>query len=287
MADRRLSSPADLDDLRERTLASLANRRQKSVTLAVGMGTCGRAAGASETLQAILGEINALGLSDVKVIQTGCLGLCAWEPIVQVWPGEGEQMVYSLVTPERARHIVQEHVILGRPIRRWAIPQAKAQPEGLREPSDVDLTLVDDVLAQHGRKPDALVAILTQLNQTWGYLPCKGLVELAKKMGLPAHRVFGSASFYSMLNLTPLGEHVIRFCQDAPCHVAGGREVWEALQEVTGLRFGQTSADGRWTLLTTSCLGLCGVGPVLLVDDEIYGNVTPERVPQILAGHGR
>jgi NADH:ubiquinone oxidoreductase subunit E len=90
------------------------------------------------------------------------------------------------------------------------------------------------------------------------------------------------ASFYHMLSTKPRGRHVIQFCESAPCHVAGGRQVWQTLQDELGLEPGQTSADGKWTLVTASCLGICGVGPVLIVDEDIYGNVGPERVPEIL-----
>ena len=63
----------------------------------------------------------------------------------------------------------------------------------------------------------------------------------------------------------------------------GGRLVWKALQDALGLEPGETSADGQWTLLTTSCPGVCGVGPVLIIDDEVHGNVTPEKIPELLA----
>jgi NADH:ubiquinone oxidoreductase subunit E len=76
---------------------------------------------------------------------------------------------------------------------------------------------------------------------------------------------------------------VIRFCESAPCHVEGGREVFDTLQRELGLQPGETSADRKWSLLTTSCIGVCSVGPVFLVDEDLYGNVTPERVPEILA----
>jgi NADH:ubiquinone oxidoreductase subunit E len=88
-----------------------------------------------------------------------------------------------------------------------------------------------------------------------------------------------------MLSTKPVGRHVIRFCESAPCHVMGGRLLIQALIESLQLRPGETSSDGRWTLLTTSCLGTCGVGPVLWIDDDIYGNVTAEQLPDILGAY--
>ena len=106
--------------------------------------------------------------------------------------------------------------------------------------------------------------------------------KLAKELRLLPAKVFGAATVYSMFSTAPRGAHVVRFCEDAPCHVAGGRAVFDAIRTVLGLEPGQTSADGRWTLKMTSCLGVCGVAPVLMVDDDVYGNVTAERVAEIL-----
>jgi NADH-quinone oxidoreductase subunit E len=95
--------------------------------------------------------------------------------------------------------------------------------------------------------------------------------------------LFSVATFYRMLSTEKLGRHVIQFCESAPCHVVGGREVWQAVQDTLDLQPGTTSEDGKWSLVTVSCLGICGVGPVFIVDDDIYGNVTAAQVPEILA----
>jgi NADH:ubiquinone oxidoreductase subunit E len=85
-----------------------------------------------------------------------------------------------------------------------------------------------------------------------------------------------------MLNTKERGRHVVLFCESAPCHVAGGREVWNRLRGELRLESGQTSPDKKWTLVTVSCLGVCGVGPVIVIDDDIHGNVMPEMIPGIL-----
>jgi len=85
-----------------------------------------------------------------------------------------------------------------------------------------------------------------------------------------------------MLSTQPRGRHVIKFCENAPCHVVGGKAIWDTLRENLGLENGETTPDNKWTLVTTSCIGLCSVGPVLLVDDDMYGNVTTDQIPEIL-----
>ena len=86
-----------------------------------------------------------------------------------------------------------------------------------------------------------------------------------------------------MLSTKPRGKHVIQFCESAPCHVAGGRAVWESVKETLKITEDETTPDGKWTLITTSCLGVCGVGPVMMIDDDVYGNVDPKQVPSILS----
>jgi NADH:ubiquinone oxidoreductase subunit E len=127
------------------------------------------------------------------------------------------------------------------------------------------------------------VPIVSEINRKLGYLPREALVEVSRLLHMPDSQLFAVASFYRMLSTQPRGKHVIQFCESAPCHVMGGREVWQALQVALELEPGETSTDGKWTLLTVSCPGLCGVAPVMVIDEDVYGNVVPERVPEILA----
>ena len=129
---------------------------------------------------------------------------------------------------------------------------------------------------------DDIVSRLTDINNRIGYIPRIEVEKLAKELKLPPAKVFGAATFYSMFSTQPRGEHIVRFCEDAPCHVAGGRAVFDAIRTVLGLEPGQTSVDGKWTFEMTSCIGVCAVGPVMMVDDAVYGNLTPERVAEVL-----
>jgi len=142
---------------------------------------------------------------------------------------------------------------------------------------------VDRVVSRHGTDREALVEILRELNQEAKYLTREHIEEIADQLDIPAGQAYSVASFYSLINLEPVGEHVVRLCEDAPCHVAGGSEVWETLEQELGVSFGETTSDGKWTLLPTSCIGACSVGPVMMIDDEIYGNLTPQKVRDILA----
>lgn len=150
-------------------------------------------------------------------------------------------------------------------------------------------SIVREAVEKHGATRDSLIPILSEINNELGYIPAEALTEVKLQLrkgedqvSVSESQLYSLASFYDMFSTKPRGQHVVKFCESAPCHVVGGREVWRALRETLHLRNGETSVDGRWTLTITSCLGVCGVGPVMLVDDDIYGNVRPEQVRDIL-----
>ena len=142
---------------------------------------------------------------------------------------------------------------------------------------------VDSAIDHFGDSRDELIPILNHVNRKLGYLPSEALEEISNRLKSSRSQLFSVASFYHMLSTKPRGKHVIQFCESAPCHVVGGREVWQALKEAVNLEEDETSPDGKWSLITTSCLGLCGVGPVIVIDDDAYGNVTPDQIKDILA----
>jgi NADH-quinone oxidoreductase subunit E len=142
---------------------------------------------------------------------------------------------------------------------------------------------VNAAVASHGAERAELIPILTDVNRAVGYLPTQALEEISRQMHLPKSQVFTVATFYRMLSTEKLGEHVIQFCESAPCHVVGGREVYQALMDHLELEPGQTTPDGKFTLVTVSCLGVCGIGPVVVIDDQMFGSVTPAQIPEILA----
>ena len=153
---------------------------------------------------------------------------------------------------------------------------------GATHRSDIE-EVVNEVVAQYGASRDELIPILNEINRKIGYLPNGVLEMVSSQLKLPQSKVLSVASFYQMLSTKPRGRHVIQFCESAPCHVAGGRQVWERLQEELNIKAGETTEDGKWSLITVSCLGVCGVGPVVVIDDDLYGSVTPEQLPEILS----
>lgn len=145
---------------------------------------------------------------------------------------------------------------------------------------------VDSAIDEFHVKKEELIPILMKINQELGYLSSEALEQISNRMHIPQSQVYSVASFYRLIYTKPTGRHVIKFCESAPCHVVGGREVWNAIQKELKLKPGETSSDGKWTLTTTSCLGVCAVGPVMMVDEDIYGNITPDQLSKILGKYG-
>lgn len=141
---------------------------------------------------------------------------------------------------------------------------------------------VQAAVALYGLKREEVIPILSEVNRRLGYIPPEAFNEISRLLRVPKSQLFSVASFYQMLSTKKRGRHVVQFCESAPCHVVGGRQVWQELNQNLQLESGETSPDGKWTLETVSCLGICGVGPVMIIDEDIYGNLKPEQIRDIL-----
>lgn len=142
---------------------------------------------------------------------------------------------------------------------------------------------IEEIIAKYQEERTPLLCILEEVQEKWGYLPKDVLGYIAKRLDLPSSTVYGVATFYAFLETKPVGKYVIRVCKSAPCHVRGATNVLEALKRELGIQEGQTTKDGRFTLEVTSCLGVCGVAPAMMINDVTYGNLTEDRIREVLA----
>ncbi len=146
---------------------------------------------------------------------------------------------------------------------------------------------VEEIVEKYEQEKTPLLAILEEVQEKFRYLPRNVLGYIAKRLDIPSSTVYGVATFYSFLETKPVGEYVIRVCKSTPCHVRGGLNVLEVLKRELNLREGETTKDGKFTLEVTSCLGVCGVAPAMMINEVTYGNLTEERVREILALYRR
>ncbi len=143
---------------------------------------------------------------------------------------------------------------------------------------------VREIVEKHGNHREHLLQILHDIQDRSAdhSLHEDTLRELSRIMDIPLADLVGTASFYSLFSLTPRGRHIIRLCESPPCYISGSDNILAAITSKLGIGLGETTADGRFTLETTSCLGACGVAPVMMIDDEVYGNLTAEQAADIL-----
>lgn len=127
-----------------------------------------------------------------------------------------------------------------------------------------------------------LLVRLKETQERFGSLSGEHLAELAGEFGLPLSEVYGVATFYSFLATRPQGRHVIRICRSLPCHLESGETVSDSLRKELGIKPGETTADGRFSLETVNCIGACDKAPAMMVDHNVHGELTPEKIAKIL-----
>lgn len=142
--------------------------------------------------------------------------------------------------------------------------------------------LIDDVTRVHGKERKALMPVLQAIVGAKNYLDDTDMISVAKALDLSAAEVYGTASFYTFLDVKPRGRYVIRVCKTISCHMAGKDEIIETLENFLKIKVGDTTGDKQFTLLTANCLGWCHKGPVMLVNDDIYPELTSAKAIEIL-----
>jgi len=138
------------------------------------------------------------------------------------------------------------------------------------------------VIAEHKDEPGPLMPIMHAAQEIFSYLPQDVQIEIAEGLGITLSEVYGVATFYSHFSLEPKGEHVISVCMGTACYVKGAQAVLDKLCEYLEIPVGETTEDGEFTLDATRCIGACGLAPVMTVNDDVYGRVTPDQVAGIL-----
>ena len=150
--------------------------------------------------------------------------------------------------------------------------------------TDTTLEKVRLIAEKQKDQPGALIPVLHEAQRIMdNHLSEESLKAIAAGLNIPLAKVYGVATFYSMFSIKPRGQHVIRMCESAPCHINGAHEVIEAFQKELGIKVGETTSDGKFTLEFSACLGICGVAPAVMVNDDMYGNLTPEKVQEVIS----
>lgn len=146
------------------------------------------------------------------------------------------------------------------------------------------LAKIAAIAAPYRGREDMLIEVLRQAQPIAGNaVPEEVAAVVSEAMDIPRPKIYGVATFYAMFSKEERGEHIVRMCHSAPCHVRGAKALLEAFEKELGIQCGHTTLDGRFTLETCECLGVCDRAPAVMIDDEVYGPLTPADIKGVLA----
>ena len=139
------------------------------------------------------------------------------------------------------------------------------------------------VIADKRSDPGALMPVLQKAQEIYGYLPIEVQTMIAQEMDIPLEKVYGVSTFYSQFSLNPKGRRHISVCLGTACYVKGSGVILEELQNILDIKSGECTEDGKFSLDACRCVGACGLAPVMLVDDDVYGRMTANDIEKVLA----
>ncbi len=139
------------------------------------------------------------------------------------------------------------------------------------------------VIAAHKGEKGALMPVLQQAQEIYGYLPVEVQRMISEGMQIPMSKICGVVTFYSFYSLYPKGKYKISVCLGTACYVKGSNQVYEKLQQVLGIGGGECTPDGKFSLEACRCVGACGLAPVMMINDDVHGRLSPDSVEEILA----
>jgi len=147
------------------------------------------------------------------------------------------------------------------------------------------MSKIDEIIERHKDTPGSLIPVLAETQGITGYLPVELQEHIAAGLNLPSSTVYGVVTFYSFFTMVPKGRHIIKLCLGTACYVRGIQEVLNRLENELNLKVGETSEDKRFSLEAVRCLGACGLAPVMVVDEDTHGGVTPDTALKIVNGY--
>jgi len=141
---------------------------------------------------------------------------------------------------------------------------------------------LDQILEKYREVKGALIPVLQETQNAYGYLSKEAIEYISCNMNIPVSQIYGVVTFYAQFHLNPRGKNIIRVCQGTACHVRGAKAILMSLEDTLQISAGQTTPDLKFTLETVACIGACGLAPVMMVNDDTHGRLTPESIPEIL-----
>ena len=146
----------------------------------------------------------------------------------------------------------------------------------------IDLKQIEGVLDELAKGKGSLFTILQKTQETYGYLPKEAIIYISERTGIAESEIMGVATFYTQFRLTPVGKYLIMLCQGTACHVNSSELILQTIKDELGIEDGETTEDGLFSLKCVACLGCCSPSPVMMINENTYGSLTPEKTKKYL-----
>jgi NADH-quinone oxidoreductase subunit E len=142
---------------------------------------------------------------------------------------------------------------------------------------------IDRIIDKYACDTGVLIQLLLEIQRELNWIPPEAIMRINKRLKIPVSEIYRVASFYTAMSLKPRGRHLVRVCAGTACYVRGGPRVLDSVERTLGIRAGETTADGKFTLETVNCLGCCALGPVAEIDGQYHGRLSAANVEQLLS----
>ena len=147
---------------------------------------------------------------------------------------------------------------------------------------ELSLAVIDAIAHKHNVEPGAIIPVLQEIQDAYGYVPPVAIQRIAENTGVSASELFGIVTFYAQFRLEPVGKNLIKVCHGTACHLSGAERISDVIEQVVGAKEGETSQDGLFTVERVACLGCCSLAPCMMVNGKTYGRLTIETIGKLL-----
>ena len=152
----------------------------------------------------------------------------------------------------------------------------------LNEKNDAEIKKFEEKLKSKGKEKGALMSLLQAAQESYGYIKKEVIHQISEETGVPIADMYGVITFYAQFRLEPMGKNIIRICEGTACHVNSAKNILASIENDLDIKVDGTSSDGLFTLLSVACIGCCSLAPVIMINDETYGSLTPDKTVKIL-----
>jgi NADH-quinone oxidoreductase subunit E len=144
---------------------------------------------------------------------------------------------------------------------------------------------IDEIIGRYPAQPGVLIQLLLDIQSKFNWIPKEAVLRISERVQIPLSQIYRVASFYKAMSLTPRGKHIVSVCLGTACHVRGGPRIMDKVTESLGIKAGETTQDMKFSLERVNCLGCCALGPVIVVDEDYHGKMTPAKVKEVLENY--